>query len=58
MSDSDDIADKIYEAAVIPELWPDVLDTISKRTESAFGTLYVYREGSQLGKLVAEATNE
>lgn len=47
MSDSDDIADKIYEAAVVPELWPGVLDAISKRTESAFGALFIYRDSVQ-----------
>jgi DNA-binding CsgD family transcriptional regulator len=45
MDDEDNIADKVYEAAFVPELWPEVLDAISKRTESAFGTLFTYREG-------------
>ena len=39
------IIDGIYEAAVVPEQWPSVLEAISRRTDSAFGTVFIYREG-------------
>jgi DNA-binding CsgD family transcriptional regulator len=37
--------DALYEAAVIPELWPGVLDSIARQTHAALGTVFIYREG-------------
>jgi DNA-binding CsgD family transcriptional regulator len=34
------LADRIYEAAVVPELWPEVLDAISTRSGSFGGILF------------------
>ena len=34
---SDDLVDRIYEASVLPELWPDVLDRIAKLGGSDMG---------------------
>ena len=48
--------EKIYEASVVPELWPALLDQISKIHESAFGTLFMYGEGVQ--KFVGTAETE
>jgi len=36
---SDDLVEKIYESAFIPELWPDVLDTLSEMSASSGGAL-------------------
>jgi DNA-binding CsgD family transcriptional regulator len=43
--DTTDVIDGIYEAAVIPEEWPRVLEMVSQRTNAAFGTVFIYREG-------------
>ncbi|WP_159730665.1 helix-turn-helix transcriptional regulator [Methylosinus sp. Ce-a6] len=40
MSKFDSLADRIYEAAVVPELWPDVLDAISALSGSFGGVLF------------------
>jgi len=40
MADLDTFADRIYEAAVVPELWPDVLEGIAKASNSAGGILF------------------
>ncbi|UYN98461.1 MAG: helix-turn-helix transcriptional regulator [Devosia sp.] len=34
-----DLIDRIYEAAVVPEFWPDVLDEIARRAGSTSGAL-------------------
>jgi DNA-binding CsgD family transcriptional regulator len=39
------LIDAIYEASIVLERWPGVLESISKQTESAFGTVFIYREG-------------
>jgi len=36
----EDILDRIYEAAIVPELWPDVLDRISAQSQSVGGVLF------------------
>lgn len=38
-----DLVDRIYECAVVPELWPAVLDELSDRTESRGGLLFSAR---------------
>lgn len=35
----EDLVDRIYEAALVPELWPDVLDTLSAMTGSIGGAV-------------------
>ncbi|QCI67619.1 helix-turn-helix transcriptional regulator [Phreatobacter stygius] len=40
----DDIADQIYEAAFVPELWPAVLGALGGLTGSASGALMVFDE--------------
>lgn len=34
------LADRIYEAAVVPELWPDVLGEMSRAVDGAGGILF------------------
>jgi DNA-binding CsgD family transcriptional regulator len=36
----EDILDRIYEAAIVPELWPDVLDRIAAPSQSVGGVLF------------------
>ncbi|MFD1883844.1 helix-turn-helix transcriptional regulator [Paracoccus pacificus] len=37
-----DLIDRIYEAAFLPETWPDVLDRLARATGSASGALLVF----------------
>ncbi len=37
--------DEIYEAAAVPDYWPRILERVSKSSESAFGTIFIYRDG-------------
>jgi len=39
------LIDSIYEAAVVSELWPTVLDNLAKATESAWGAIVAIRAG-------------
>lgn len=39
MADEDDFLDRLYEAAAIPELWPDVLDRLNRLTGLAASVL-------------------
>ena len=32
---TEDLIDKVYEAAVVPELWDPVLDDVARRVDSA-----------------------
>ena len=41
----DDLADRIYEAAFVPDLWPDVLQRLSEASNSAAGTVGVFGDG-------------
>lgn len=45
MADTADLIDGLYEAAVIPEQWPRILELVSQQTNAAFGTVFIYREG-------------
>ncbi len=40
----DDLIDRIYEAALIPEVWPSALERMSRLSGSASGTLFVFSE--------------
>jgi DNA-binding CsgD family transcriptional regulator len=42
---NDDVVDRIYEAAIIPELWPLVLDELSREISSAGGILFTATAG-------------
>jgi DNA-binding CsgD family transcriptional regulator len=37
---TEDLIDKVYEAAVVPELWDTVLDDVARRVDSIGGLLY------------------
>ena len=40
MFDPDRFVDRIYEAAIVPEMWPDLLEAISASTRSVGGVLF------------------
>ncbi|MER8825916.1 helix-turn-helix transcriptional regulator [Mesorhizobium sp. M0938] len=42
----DDLTDKIYEAAFVPDLWPGVLEAASGLSGSASGSIFVFSDGS------------
>ena len=39
-----DLIDRIYEASVVPELWPDVLDELSELTDARGGLLFAVQD--------------
>ncbi len=39
------LVDRIYEAAVVPELWPNVIEAMGGRAEAALGSLVLWKEG-------------
>ena len=39
------LVDRVYEAAAVPGLWPDVLDAVSAKVEGVGGFLFAIREG-------------
>lgn len=40
----EDLVDRIYEAAIVPELWPNVLADLCKVGEAAFANLFVMND--------------
>ncbi|TPJ49598.1 LuxR C-terminal-related transcriptional regulator [Mesorhizobium sp. B2-6-4] len=42
----DDLTDKIYEAAFVPDLWAGALETASALSGSASGSIFVFTDGS------------
>ncbi|WP_411970911.1 hypothetical protein [Mesorhizobium sp. BR1-1-13] len=40
-----DLVDKIYEAAFVPDSWVDALEAVAGASESASGTIFVFNEG-------------
>lgn len=40
MSATLDLTERIYEAAFIPEFWPNIFQTLAERTESALGSMF------------------
>jgi DNA-binding CsgD family transcriptional regulator len=44
-ADAAGLIDRLYEAAVVPELWPDVIDALSRRTDAALGSLMLWKDG-------------
>jgi len=49
MDNGIDLVDRIYEAAFVPDLWPDVLDGLKAATGSAAGVLMLYEETRPIG---------
>jgi DNA-binding CsgD family transcriptional regulator len=44
----EEMVDRIYEAAFVPDLWPDVLQRLSDVSNSAAGTIGVFGDGVKL----------
>ena len=42
----DQLVERIYEAAFMPDLWPDVLQTLSEISNSAAGSLVIIGENT------------
>ena len=40
----DDLTDRIYEAAFVPDLWPEVLEDIDSVSASAAGTVFLFAD--------------
>lgn len=53
MSIDPDLIDRIYEAAFVPEFWPDVLQRLSDITDSAAGTFVIFDDELISPKYVA-----
>lgn len=41
---SDDLIDKIYEAAFVPDLWPNVLESIDAVSDSVAGSVFLFAD--------------
>ena len=48
-----DVLDAVYEAALVPEAWPNALELIAKRTGSASGSLLVFPAVNQAPRFKA-----
>ena len=46
---TEDLLDKIYEAAFVPDLWPDVLDDLTAASGSESGALMVFDGAKPIG---------
>lgn len=47
MTDQIDLTDSIYEASVVPELWPNLLDQLARKIDAALGSVFITsRDGS------------
>lgn len=44
-ADFESLINRLYEAACVPELWPDVIDALGRRTDAALGSLVVWKDG-------------
>ena len=49
-----DLVDSIYEAAAVPECWPDVLHRLAAKAGAQAGAIAVYRNESFLGYISSE----
>jgi DNA-binding CsgD family transcriptional regulator len=55
---AEDLIDRIYEAAFVPELWADTLEAACHISDSASGTIFIFREGSPVrGRLSSGSDN-
>ncbi len=43
MSEDEELIDRIYEAAVVPERWPQLLEDIGQSIDAALGSIYLTR---------------
>lgn len=48
-----DLTDRIYEAAFVPELWPDVLRRLSEITDSAAGSFIIFDDELKSPRYIA-----
>ena len=45
---SDDLIDRVYEAAFVPELWPKVLESAADLSGSATGAIFIYNDNAPI----------
>jgi DNA-binding CsgD family transcriptional regulator len=55
---TDDLIDRIYEAAVLPELWSDVLEATAELSCSANGAIFVLNEDAPIRGRFSDASPE
>jgi hypothetical protein len=53
-----ELIDRIYEAAFVPDLWPDVLDSLASLSESAAAALFVFADGQPTRGRAVESQRE
>lgn len=56
MAMADDLIDRIYEAAFVPELWSSVLETAGDLSGSANGAIFVFQEGAPIRGRFSDAS--
>jgi DNA-binding CsgD family transcriptional regulator len=52
----DDLVDRIYEAAFVPDLWPDVLEAAGDLSGSANGAIFVFKEDAPIRGRFSDAS--
>jgi len=52
-----DFIDLIYEAAVVPQVWPRILEVLTKKSDAPFASLLVAKNGD-LSWVGTSAANE
>jgi DNA-binding CsgD family transcriptional regulator len=53
---SDDLIDRIYEAAVVPELWSSVLESAGDLSGSANGAIFVFKQDTPIRGRFSDAS--
>jgi hypothetical protein len=54
----DDLIDRIYEAAFVPELWPEVLAGLNAASDAADGRLFVFDGMRPIGFKATEISHD
>jgi DNA-binding CsgD family transcriptional regulator len=58
VTDDEKFADEIYEASVVPELWPQLLDRLAQEVDAALGSIFIIGKDGALRWTGTERANE
>src|SRR5262245_14311739 len=54
----DQLVDRIYEAAIVPDLWKPVLDQIARRVDAAGAGLFLVSHRNSVNAVWSDAIND
>ncbi len=57
MPDDSDLADDIYEASIVPERWPALLDKLACRNDAAMGSVFITSPDGSIRWIGTEGAN-